>query len=122
MAADAREATVAAVRAKGEFVGEYVHHHKDGTRLSVVGDTITLRDAAGQVSGFLTVNRDSTAERAVEQQLRESEARIRLIMDNMPAAISLSRSRPAIHVRQRGLRALAGPASQLRSSAAGSLM
>jgi PAS domain S-box-containing protein len=88
MSPEARAEAVVAVRAKGEFVSEYVHHRRDGTQLSVTGNTIILRDPAGKLTGYLSVNRDVTAERAMEQRLQASEARLRLIMDKLPAAIS----------------------------------
>ena len=88
MSSDERERAVAAVRATGKFVSESVHHRKDGTPLTVLGDTITLRNRDGKITGFLSLIRDVTEERMLRQQLEESESRMRLIMDSMPAAIS----------------------------------
>lgn len=88
MTAEQRETALAAVHSAGELVSEFTHHRRDGTPLTVLADTISVRDQAGEVSGYLSVNRDVTAARTLEEKLRESEARVRLIMDNLPAAVS----------------------------------
>ncbi len=86
--AEERERALATVHAEGEYVKEFVHHDRNGSALTVLGDTIVIRDQAGAITGYLSANRDVTAERRVERRLQESEARLRLIMDNLPAAIS----------------------------------
>ena len=77
-----------AVAARGEFVSEWVHLDKANNRRIVLGDTVTLRDNDGAITGYVSVNRDVTSTRLVEQELQESRARLQLIMDNIPAAIS----------------------------------
>jgi PAS domain S-box-containing protein len=78
----------AAVRERGEYVSEWVHLNRAGERLIVLGDTITLRNAQGDVMGYVSVNRDVTASRSMEQALQESEQRLQLILDNTPSGIS----------------------------------
>lgn len=77
-----------AVQERGEYVSEWTHRNKAGETLIVLGDTITLRNTRGKITGYVSVNRDVTAGRLVEQALAESEARLQLILDNVPSAIS----------------------------------
>ncbi len=88
MTTEQRERAMSAVQATGEFVSEFTHRRRDGTPLTVLSDTITVRNRIGKITGYLSVNRDVTAARVLERRVQESEFRLRLIMDNLPAAIS----------------------------------
>ena len=56
---------------------------KDGTRFWANVTITALRDDSGQLIGFAKVTRDMTERRAAEQQLRENEARFRLIVHSV---------------------------------------
>ena len=77
-----------AVQQRDELESEWIHHDRSGSPLVILGNTIALRDARGRITGYVSVNRDVTGERRIEQALRESENRLRLIMDNMPGAMA----------------------------------
>jgi PAS domain S-box-containing protein len=54
------------------------HLRKDGTRFWATGTLMLLSDASGNLQGFLKIMRDRTRERAAEEALEESEARLSL--------------------------------------------
>ena len=45
------------------------HHHKDGTPLQLEANTIVLRSADQQVTGYLSINRDIHERKQAEQQI-----------------------------------------------------
>ena len=67
----------------GELVRHFetVRQTKDGRRLDVSLAVSPLRDAAGTVVGASTIARDITAQKRDVERLRESEARLRSIVD-----------------------------------------
>ena len=77
MSSEERARALASVQLEGEFVSELTHRNRDGILLTVLSDTITLCNREGKTTGYLSVNRDMTGERAVQQRLRESEGVVR---------------------------------------------
>jgi PAS domain S-box-containing protein len=74
---------------RGETVdeGRWRIHRPDGTAVLAVGNAQPIVDAQGnQVAAVVTV-RDETAREAAEQQVRESEARLRTLTDNLPSGM-----------------------------------
>ena len=63
-----------------------------------------VRDAAGAVVSMTGINLDVTARKGVEQQLRDSEAKLRLFFENAPAAIAmLDRDMRYLAISRRGM-------------------
>jgi PAS domain S-box-containing protein len=59
----------------------------DGTSVLAIGSARPIRDGSGaQVGAVLTV-RDDTAREAAERELRENEARLRALTDNLPGGM-----------------------------------
>jgi PAS domain S-box-containing protein len=59
----------------------------DGTSLLAIGSARPIRDGSGaQVAAVLTL-RDDTQREAAERQLRENEARLRALTDNLPGGM-----------------------------------
>ncbi len=52
----------------GEVCAEYVHHDRLGRPLRILADTLALRDAAANVLGYVSVNRDLDAARLRAQE------------------------------------------------------
>lgn len=74
---------------RGETVEEarWKVERPDGTSVLAVGSARPVKDAAGmQVGAVLTV-RDDTRRDAAERQVRENEARLRALTDNLPGGM-----------------------------------
>ena len=82
--AEGRPAEIlATARAVGHYAGEAWRVRKDGTRFwaSVVVDAIL--DDKGRCIGFAKFTRDLSAKRAILEELRSSEQRLRLLIDSI---------------------------------------
>ncbi|MEG3898031.1 MULTISPECIES: PAS domain S-box protein [unclassified Microcoleus] len=76
------ERHTALTQGKGENEGWRLR--KDGSRLWGSGLVMPLRDAAGEVQGFLKIMQDKTERRQIEEALRQSENRYRTLADGVP--------------------------------------
>ena len=59
----------------------------DGTEVLAVGGARPVFDEAGQQMGAVLTMRDETARNLAEQEVRESEARLRTLTDNLPGGV-----------------------------------
>jgi PAS domain S-box-containing protein len=57
------------------------HQRKDGSRFWANGTVMPLKNGDGTLRGFAKVMRDDTAQKLLEEALRESEERLRLAID-----------------------------------------
>ncbi|HXF61472.1 MAG TPA: PAS domain S-box protein, partial [Caldilineaceae bacterium] len=64
------EQIVQQLRSEGVWRGEITHHDRDGNPLLVLASISLVRDATGQPVGVVAVNRDITASKQAEAQLR----------------------------------------------------
>ncbi|MBV9772576.1 MAG: PAS domain S-box protein [Gemmatimonadetes bacterium] len=71
------EEELATARREGSAPDVRWHLRSDGARVFIEGTSRALHDAAGEVRGFLKIGQDVTRRRQVEEELRESEARLR---------------------------------------------
>jgi PAS domain S-box-containing protein len=62
--------------ADGIWKGEVIHRCKDGRRLPVLASVRLLRDEAGQAIGAVSVNRDITERKQMEEALRQSNVEL----------------------------------------------
>ena len=76
-----REQVEAEVLENGRWEGELVHCRRDGTRIVVASRWALQRDAQGAPVGILETNNDITSRKQAEEVLRESEERVRAVLD-----------------------------------------
>lgn len=62
---------------------------KDGSILNISASISVLKDSKGKVIGSIGILNDVTHEKQVEHQMRESENKLRIILDNSAAAITM---------------------------------
>jgi PAS domain S-box-containing protein len=60
---------------------------KDGHRVDVLVSAAPIRDARGKVVGIASIERDVTERKRVERARRNSESRLRAIIDNSPVVL-----------------------------------
>jgi PAS domain S-box-containing protein len=88
-AAGAPEQERQTARAVGRAEDDRWHQRKNGSRFWSSGLLMPLRD---NVEGFVKILRDRTAHHRVEQELRESEARFRMLATSIPQLVFRSRN------------------------------
>ncbi len=71
------------------FRGEMVNRNKDGLHSTVVQTITPVLDGRGEVSHFLAIQDDVTAEVAATHELAASEQRLRLVMETVTSGIVL---------------------------------
>lgn len=64
------------------------HLHKDGSRLWLESSLSFLRGSSGEITGILGVSRDISDRKNAEDALRNSEEKLHLIMDGIPAYLA----------------------------------
>ncbi|MHB8912779.1 MAG: sensor domain-containing protein, partial [Lysobacter sp.] len=79
---------VAKARRGSSDENDWTYIRKDGSRFPVRLSVTALTDAAGNLTGFLGIGKDISAQKIAEEALRDSEQRMRLIADNLPAVVA----------------------------------
>ena len=74
-------ATVKALRAGDTIRDEYLHHRKDGSAVWIEATVIALYDADGVVTGYASVNRDTTARKQAETELRTAKEKAEVAVE-----------------------------------------
>jgi len=83
--------TRAVLHGEASFDEEVEIETFDGASQIIANSAVPLRDPAGRITGAVVINQDITARKRAEQSLRESEARLRGILDAMPVALVVGR-------------------------------
>src|SRR6202041_1762683 len=86
------ESDILARLRRGERIDHFhpIRRRKNGSLLDVSLTISPVRDSSGRVIGASKVARDITAQKQVEQALRESEQRFRVITDASPILVWMS--------------------------------
>ncbi len=69
---------------------ETVHIHKDGTRINVSLTVFPMRDAKQKITSLSYIIRDISRRRKAEDGLRESEEKLKNVMESAPIGISIN--------------------------------
>ncbi len=70
--------------------GQVMHYRKDGKPLRIEWNTLPLRDAAGALTGFVSVARDITPRRQTQQALQDSEQYFARVFERSPTAMLIT--------------------------------
>ncbi len=73
---ETREEALAAIENKGFWRGESIHKKTDGTEFHAETTSTKLVDINGEAYGILSVVRDITARKAIEEELRQAHDRL----------------------------------------------
>lgn len=95
---------------------EWTYVHKNGTHFPVDLSIDPLRDAEGEISGFLCIAADITEKKRSEQALKESERNYRLLIDNIPNIVFKGYADGAIDFFDDKIEALTGYSKEEFSS------
>ncbi len=79
----AHQESMAQLREQGWWQGEVVQQHQDGTPRYILGSVTLLRDVNGAVDTVVAINHDITSLKQAQQSVIESEARYRLLAENI---------------------------------------
>ncbi|NTU80042.1 MAG: PAS domain S-box protein, partial [Chloroflexales bacterium] len=66
-------------RAHGFWKGEVIQHHRDGRAIAILAAVATIHAPSGEPLGVVSVNRDISARKAAEAQLRAHAERIAVL-------------------------------------------
>ncbi|HUR17844.1 MAG TPA: PAS domain S-box protein [Acidimicrobiales bacterium] len=78
-----RASVEAALRAHGTWEGELRHVRRDGTELVVSSRQVLRRSTGDRQHAVLEINRDITQSKEAEHRLKESDERLRLIIEGV---------------------------------------
>jgi PAS domain S-box-containing protein len=76
-----RETVLKILAEQGRWRGEAIFYRKDGSQVIMEVSSITLRDANGPITGYVSVNRDITERKQAEEELRKNAARTQALAD-----------------------------------------
>jgi PAS domain S-box-containing protein len=67
--------------------GELVNRRKDGTLYTEEMTITPVSDCRGEITHFVAIKQDVTERKRVEEEVRESNERVRLLLDSIPEAV-----------------------------------
>lgn len=110
----APETIQAYVHKESIWRGEVQQRHKSGRDMTILVSIVGIRDNAGRIIEFISVNRDITVQKQVEATLRASEYQMQSILNTMiEVVIVLDEGGRIIKINTGGDEYLVRPASEL---------
>lgn len=85
-----RALAVHALMTTGRFRNEVTTYHRTGALIQTDTIVTTLYDKAGQIIGYVAINRDIGALKRVEAQLRERVEEMETLLDLLPVAVFIA--------------------------------
>jgi PAS domain S-box-containing protein len=92
-----REDVDRALSATGNWQGELIHTRRDGSKVYIASHQVVHYDREHHPLAIIETNNDITELKIAEQKLQASEERFRLLMDEAPIAICVSRDSKALY-------------------------
>lgn len=77
---------------KRNFQGEVIHRKKDGSVITVQSTSSLIRDTEGIPIGFVSVNKDITEKKVLEEKVNESNINTRFLYDSLIKLTNLKTS------------------------------
>ncbi len=71
----------------GLFEDDFIHQRRDGTKFDIHTVTSLIRGDAGEITGYVAINRDISIRKETERKLEESEQFLRAIFEGTQTAI-----------------------------------
>ena len=87
---------------KKPVAGEIPNKAKDGRLITVDTTNNPILDEKGEITGFISINRDVTERKKTENKLKESEERFRNLADSSPLAICIYQDEYWVYTNQAG--------------------
>lgn len=81
---------------EGHYQNEFIQLRKDGSEVNIQASTSVIKDENGIPIGVVSVNRDITERKRVEDALRESENRFRSLIEAAPIATVITNAQGQI--------------------------
>jgi len=76
-----REELYKTLNETGEAIIESIHYTKGDKKLIIEAHLISIKNGNGEITGYLTVNRDITTRKQMEEQLRHEKERLGILAD-----------------------------------------
>ncbi len=87
MSEEAAAQTRARFISEGHWQDEFIQLRKDGSEVNIQASTSVIKDESGTPIGVVSVNRDITERKRVEEALRQSEQLLRTVLEILPVGI-----------------------------------
>ncbi|MEO8356442.1 MAG: PAS domain S-box protein [Chloroflexota bacterium] len=85
---EARAEAIQGLRDTGEFSAEITQVRKDGSRFHVETRTVAMRQDNGNITGFVSVNRDVSERRQAKEELQRAHDELELKVQERTASLS----------------------------------